>query len=1143
MSSIQAHDVAVIGAGPAGCATALAHARTEASVLLLEANPDAADRLAGEWLHPPAVEILEGLGVDLRQDACFDSGRGFVVFPEDGSAPIRLDYEDGARGWSGEHRGLVDRLRAEAARHPRVRLLEEARVGEIVGQELTFRHGRDEPMRVRAARIIGAEGRSSRARTALGLEAETQTISRMAGLRLSNVELPFEGYGHIFLGGPGPILSYRIRPDEVRICIDVPMQLAIDPATLWDAYSRILPEKMRGAFRDSLREGGIQWAANQVRARSSYGRPGLCLIGDAVGFRHPLTAAGITLGLGDAVALAGHERFADWKTERRRETRVAEMLGGVLHEVFADDSEVSTAIRHGIYSLWRNDPNERARTMRYIAGEPESHVTFARTFARVALPALSKLAGRALLRGDPRRALDVTGEIFSRATWLVRGERWRTESRGGSASEAKRTPMRASTDDAVATQAIQAAATRLSTLQLDGRKRPGVADLNSQNPGGWEGEVVWCPMLAAQFVIFSHLMRIDPDLDPDRRRGLLRHFKKTQSPDGLWGLHPLSPPYLFVTTLVYVACRMLGVEAESPLLARAGVFIRAEGVERIPSWGKFWLALAGLYDWRGVPPVIPEVWALPERLPLHPANYYCHTRAIYLAMSVLYARKPRPPETGVLSRIRQELYGEGFEDIDWSSARRALRMEEVVTKPSWPLRLFYEGAAFYERHHRAGFRASLLGDLEERIRWELRATDHTSLSPVSGLLNILALRSGDTNDPEIKRAIEQLEAWVWHDEADGFRIAGARSASWDTAFALQALATASPHLTSKRDATPQREPNGAASTSAIPARPEAQRALDAGSEFLRRQQIRSDGAGYAEAHRLDPDGGWCFANGWHGWPVSDCTAEAVEGLLASTRDANGHPDSEPNESTLDIHRRAIDFILRTQNHDGGFGSYEARKSRVGLEWLNPAEMFGDSMSEHSYVECTGSCISALANATTHFPQLATSKTSAAIDRAVARLRAAQRADGAWQGVWAVHLVYGTLFGIRGLVAGGAPPSDPSLRRARRWLVEHQREDGGWGESHVGCLDGNYVENEKSQIVQTAWAMLALQEAGESDWSCLTRGARFLMDAQQPDGSWPRQDPAGLFFRTALLEYDLYRQIFPLWALSAYETRRQSRLAS
>ena len=42
-----------------------------------------------------------------------------------------------------------------------------------------------------------------------------------------------------------------------------------------------------------------------------------------------------------------------------------------------------------------------------------------------------------------------------------------------------------------------------------------------------------------------------------------------------------------------------------PLLAPAQQFIRREGVLTIPSWGKLWLALLGLYDWRGVPPLGP----------------------------------------------------------------------------------------------------------------------------------------------------------------------------------------------------------------------------------------------------------------------------------------------------------------------------------------------------------------------------------------------------------------------------------------------------------------------------------------------------------------------------------------------------------
>ena len=40
-NDLKSYDVAVIGAGPVGCATALAFAKNGAHVLLLEANPKA----------------------------------------------------------------------------------------------------------------------------------------------------------------------------------------------------------------------------------------------------------------------------------------------------------------------------------------------------------------------------------------------------------------------------------------------------------------------------------------------------------------------------------------------------------------------------------------------------------------------------------------------------------------------------------------------------------------------------------------------------------------------------------------------------------------------------------------------------------------------------------------------------------------------------------------------------------------------------------------------------------------------------------------------------------------------------------------------------------------------------------------------
>ena len=547
-----------------------------------------------------------------------------------------------------------------------------------------------------------------------------------------------------------------------------------------------------------------------------------------------------------------------------------------------------------------------------------------------------------------------------------------------------------------------------------------------------------------------------------------------------------------------------GVEREDPLVEPARRFMQAEGVLGTPTWGKFWLALLNLYDWRGVNAVLPELWSLPRGMPLHPSNWYCHTRLIYMSMAVIYARRFQAPITPLTESLRKELFPQGFANVDFSAARGRLRGADLYRRPSIWLRAGFGLARLIDRFHGKRLRARCTDAIIGRIKWELRTTSHTSISPVSGLLNVLALWLHDPNDADCERALTQLDDWIWEDEDEGARVTGARSASWDTGFALQALA-------------------------ALPEPGRTGNALRRGAGFLLGEQIDTSFEGFREAYRTDPKGGWCFAGGWHGWPVSDCTAEAVLGLIA----AGGEDRAALGD--------AVAFMLRTQNRDGGFGSYEARRSAFGLEWLNPAEMFGDSMTERSYVECTASCLAALAACGERFPEIVHGRCASAVSRAGSWLRRTQAADGSWRGVWGIQFIYGTLFGVRGLLAAGASPCDPALRSACRWLLDRQREDGGWGEHHSGCLTGRYVPHGESQVIQTAWALIALIEAGDPDWAAISRGARFLLDTQDGEGAWPKQDLAGVFFRTALLDYVLYRQYFPLHALGLYECRRRVRL--
>lgn len=396
------YDVAVVGGGPVGSAAAVAHARRGARVLLLEANPKAAARFAGEWIHPPGTDVLARLGIDLPPEAhAHRSGEGFAVFPDDGGDPIRLPYAGGRRGVAWEHRALVDVLRERAASHADIDYVAGGRLVDLVGGRLTFKGPDGHQTSTHAERIIGADGRSSYVRQCVLGPREASPISHMAGIELRDVTLPFEGHGHVLLGGPGPILMYRIDPDRVRVCLDVPTHMR-RRERLFDAFAPILPAELRPAFRRAVEHRPVLWAANGFRPRVHYGNGPVALVGDAVGHFHPLTAAGITQGLLDVEALVESGDVTAYAHRRERASYMSELLSNALYQVFQRPDDSARAIRHAVYRRWRTSEADRDRTMRLLAGDTSDKKLFGVTFSRMALEAVRATTAEATSAGDLR---------------------------------------------------------------------------------------------------------------------------------------------------------------------------------------------------------------------------------------------------------------------------------------------------------------------------------------------------------------------------------------------------------------------------------------------------------------------------------------------------------------------------------------------------------------------------------------------------------------------------------------------------------------------------------------------------------------------------------------------------------------------
>ncbi|HJU89876.1 MAG TPA: NAD(P)/FAD-dependent oxidoreductase [Gemmatimonadaceae bacterium] len=316
-------DVIVVGAGPAGCATAWALAREGVDVLMLDRAHFPRDKVCSEYLSPEASRILDAMGaLTLCEQAGAAQLHGMTVRAPNG-ARVRGDFA-GAHGYRGyRDRGLalrrvvLDSILVERARASGVRVEEGVRVTDLV------RDGRgtvcgvrtllpDGSTRDRQARlVVGADGLRSVIARRLGLTRVARYPRRLAIVAHYRGVSGMTSYGEMYVERDGYGGFANVGNGITNVAVVVPMKRAREAQrdlgafmTGWLSRRPYLAARLEGAERLGPARATGPFASRSKRAWA----PGVALVGDAADFYDPFTGEGIFAALRGGEILAEHAR-------------------------------------------------------------------------------------------------------------------------------------------------------------------------------------------------------------------------------------------------------------------------------------------------------------------------------------------------------------------------------------------------------------------------------------------------------------------------------------------------------------------------------------------------------------------------------------------------------------------------------------------------------------------------------------------------------------------------------------------------------------------------------------------------------------------------------------------------------------------
>ena len=602
-----------------------------------------------------------------------------------------------------------------------------------------------------------------------------------------------------------------------------------------------------------------------------------------------------------------------------------------------------------------------------------------------------------------------------------------------------------------------------------------------KNEGYWVGELMVDSTLVSDTIAYHHW---NGKVDPLWQRKAVNHIFSLQLPDGGWNIYYGGPSDINATIKAYLALKLAGIPVTDPRMLRARqVALSLGGVPRMNTFSKLYLALLGLFPWDYVPTIPCEIILIGKWFHVNFNEMSNWSRSMLVPLAIINHFQPtRSPRVTL-----DELYPEGYHERDLALPRDPKR---------FTLRNFF---LWLDRFHKwvennrlRPFRKMALRKAERWMLERFEGTDGLAAIFPAMLNALIALKAlGYADDhPQVLRAERELKK-LEHETADSVRIEPCFSPVWDTAIVLIALA---------ESGVPSHHPK-----------------LQKAAEWLISKEIRFKGDWqYKNPAKVEPSG-WVFEfnNKWN--PDVDDTAMV---LLALRKIPTENPKLR-DESF----KRGLDWMMTFQCKDGGWASFDKDCTKSVLEKVPFADH--NAMLDPECADITARILELLGyeNYPLDNPQ---------VEKALDFIRDHQEEDGSWYGRWGVNFIYGTWQVLRGLHAFNIDMHQPWLLKARDWLQSVQHADGGWGERCNTYDDPVFKGQGPSTASQTAWAIMALCTFGDPHSEALRRGIQYLIQTQNPDGSWTEHETTGTGFpRVFYLKYDMYRNSWPLLALATY----------